>query len=309
MLFLVTGCAGFIGASLCHQILAQGDEVIGIDNLDATLYPAEIKSNRLDSLQSFENFHFFNRNLVIENIDSLISQSSVVFNMAGLPGQLLSWDRTLEYFQTNAIVVSNMLKSISRSGKKIRLVQASTSSVYGSNAWGDETIPLLPCSPYGISKLSAEQLLHAHGSEFDIDYVILRFFSVYGPGQRPDMAISRFLNSIHHDLPIDIYGDGTQVRDCTFVEDIVSGTLLASKFGGVGETYNLSSGNPITLNQILNTCFEITGKRVPLNYKQRKVGDQSRTFGDSSKAAKQLGYEPRFSLAEGLTKQWDSDFN
>lgn len=306
MKYLVTGVLGFIGSRLAQNLLLSGKDVIGVDSCDNLLYSEQIKYRRLDSLSQNRNFEFVKLDLVKDEFDYLLKEVHVIINEAGLPGQLLSWEHTAEYFDANFFIVDRIIKAIAKADHQIRLVQASTSSVYGSNACGNEDQATNPCSPYGISKLAAENLIRASDRMNNFSFTILRYFSVYGPSQRPDMAFSKFFHNLAAGEPITIYGDGTQIRDCTFVDDIVSGTILAAEHPIQNMTYNLSSGISTSLLGIIDICFEVSGLKVPLIFEPRSKGDQERTSGNCSKALEYLGYQAKVGLGKGLKLQWDS---
>lgn len=302
---MVTGCAGFIGSNFTNNLLNSNYLVVGIDSIDGLLYDKSTKIRRIKSLSRFPNFEFHQNEIIHPNTLSLIKDVDVIVNFAALPGQVLSWSETDKYLKANTQSMAYLLAAMKDNERKYKLIQASTSSVYGTHAWGAESQALNPISPYGISKLAAEQLIELASYDSQVEFQILRFFSVYGPDQRPDMAIQIFLEKIRRNREIVVFGDGKQIRDCTYVEDVVSGVKSAMQSTRVNQIYNIASGNPQTLNSILEYCFEITGKKVPVEYQNRIKGDQERTYGDISKIKSELNWEPKTNLKTGLLNQWN----
>jgi nucleoside-diphosphate-sugar epimerase len=240
----------------------------------------------------------------VDSLDSIEGELDAVINEAALPGQILSWSHFDEYASNNFTSVERLIQfCLEREIPK--LVQASTSSVYGINAIGAESQQLRPASPYGVTKLAAESLLHAYGQNFPLRYSIVRYFSVFGPEQRPDMGLHKFITAIANGTPLNIYGDGTQRRDCTFVDDIVNGTLSAITNGIQGETYNLAGGTDISVIDMIELCGRLIGKDPRIDFVDRPVGDQLLTSADFSKATTDLKYTPHFSFESGLQKQID----
>jgi nucleoside-diphosphate-sugar epimerase len=301
----VTGACGFIGSHLTTQLIERGFHVVGVDFLDDNLYSRSVKESRLKALKQLSNFDFGNINIATDELDSSISDSKFVFNLAAIPGQVLSWKLFDKYVESNILGTKKVIDSCIRN-KVIKIIHASTSSVYGKFAVGDELQDTKPISPYGITKLAAENLLFALTSSNNLDFTILRYFSVYGPGQRPDMAIQRFLTAIKMGQEINITGDGTQKRDITYVQDVVEATISASSLTEKKQIFNISGGKQFTLNQIIDECFNVSGLKSKINYIDRPIGDQEETFGDISKAQKLLGFNPTFDIKTGLSNQFAS---
>ena len=301
----VTGACGFIGSHLTTQLIELGFDVVGIDCLDDNLYSRSVKESRLKSLKQLNNFDFANINIATDELDSYFSDSKFVFNLAAIPGQVLSWKLFDKYVESNILGTKKVIDSCIRN-KVTKIIHASTSSVYGKFAVGDELQDTKPISPYGITKLAAENLLFALTSSNNLDFTILRYFSVYGPGQRPDMAIQKFLTAIKTGQEINITGDGTQKRDITYVQDVVKATISASSLNEKKQIFNISGGKQFTLNQIIDECFNVSGLKSKINYVDRPIGDQEETFGDISKAQKLLGFNPTFDIKTGLSNQFAS---
>ena len=223
--FLVTGVAGFIGSRIASQLLDDNHVVIGIDSFNEILYKNDFKESQILGLKKRSNFTFIKENILNVNLDSILSGVDYVINEAGLPGQLVSWEKIEDYFESNTIATSKLYEACVRNEIK-SFVQASTSSVYGLSAIGKENQILNPKSPYGVTKLAAEHLINALNTIKSPRTVILRYFSVYGPGQRPDMGIYKFIQSIKTGKIINIYGDGDQRRDFTCVSDVARARSL-----------------------------------------------------------------------------------
>ena len=301
----VTGACGFIGSHLTKQLIERGFHVVGVDCLDDNLYSRSVKESRLKALKQLSNFDFANINIATDELDSSFSDSKFVFNLAAIPGQVLSWKLFDKYVESNILGTKKVIDSCIRN-KVTKIIHASTSSVYGKFAVGDELQDTKPISPYGITKLAAENLLFALTSSNNLDFTILRYFSVYGPGQRPDMAIQRFLTAIKMGQGINITGDGTQKRDITYVQDVVEATISASSITEKKQIFNISGGKQFTLNQIIDECFNVSGLKSKINYVDRPIGDQEETFGDISKARKLIGFNPTFDIKTGLSNQFAS---
>jgi nucleoside-diphosphate-sugar epimerase len=301
----VTGACGFIGSHLTRKLIGQGYFVVGVDCLDDNLYSRSVKENRLKALKQLKNFDYLNLNIAKDELDSSFKDSKFVFNLAALPGQVLSWKLFDKYVESNIIGTKKVIDSCIRN-KVTKIIHASTSSVYGKFAVGNELQDTKPISPYGITKLAAENLLFALTNDNDLDFSVLRYFSVYGPGQRPDMAIQRFLSAIKMGQGISITGDGTQKRDITYVEDVVDATISAMSINEKKQIFNISGGKQFTLNQIIDECFKVSGVKSKIKYVERPIGDQEETFGDISKAQNILGFNPTFDINKGLSNQFAS---
>lgn len=299
---LVTGCSGFIGSHLSSELIRRNYTVIGIDNLNDVLYSSELKISRLLKLKKLSNFEFYEDDLLNFDFSKITKNLDYVINLAALPGQSLSWSKFDTYIDYNIKTTHKLLQfSIDKNIKKF--VQASTSSVYGSLAVGDENTPTNPVSPYGISKLASEKLIYTFNKYFNIDYIILRYFSVYGPSQRPDMAISKFIESMKKNEKIFIHGNGDQVRDFTYVDDIVNATISAIESGCKNEIFNVSGGSQSSLINLVKMLQKLLESNSELIFTDRPIGDQDKTSADISKAQNLLNYYPKFNLDQGLRKQ------
>jgi nucleoside-diphosphate-sugar epimerase len=300
--YLLTGVAGFIGSNIAQEILDNGNQVIGIDSFNSILYDNNIKVARLDKLQKYENFSFLKGNILEIDLDKILDGVDYVINEAGLPGQLVSWEKINEYFEANTFAAHKLYEHSIKNNIKV-FIQASTSSVYGSEAVGVENQYLRPASPYGVTKLAAENLIQALSYRGTTKTIILRYFSVYGPGQRPDMGIYKFIESIKEQKPINIYGDGEQTRDFTFVSDIVNATLSAIASGKNNEIYNVSGGETISVNSLVELISRIAKVNIIVNKLDRPRGDQLNTRADTSKLRNHMAWSPKVGLELGLFNQ------
>ena len=297
---LVTGAAGFIGSHLCEALLARDIEVIGIDCF-TDYYPREIKEKNISVFKSNPKFQFVEGNLLTHNLSNIIEKVDTVFHLAAQPGVRYSWENFEVYLQNNIYATQKLLEACKE--KRPQFVFASSSSVYGNAPLPiTENVSPIPISPYGLTKATCENLCKLYATEFKIPTIALRYFTVYGPRQRPDMAIYKFFNSLIEGKEIDIYGDGTQTRDMTYVSDIVEGTLLAGEFETDYMVFNIASGERTPLNDVIKIIEKLTGRKAKLNYKPAAKGDMKDTLAETGKAKAYLNYEPKVKLEEGLGK-------
>jgi nucleoside-diphosphate-sugar epimerase len=303
MKLLVTGAAGFIGSHLCERLLELGHDVVGLDAF-IPFYPRPLKEANLAQVKSHPRFRFHEIDLRTGDLGGVVSDVDAVFHLAAMPGLPLSWVDFEGYWTCNALATKRLLEAVQKHAPRLRrFLHISTSSVYGKFASGDETLPTKPISPYGVTKLAAEHLCRAYGDTFGIPVVVLRYFSVYGPRQRPDMGYQKFIQALATGAPITVFGDGHQVRGNTYVSDCVAATVAALE-APVGETYNLGGAEMVSVWDILNLLKTITGKTPDIRREPERPGDQRHTFADCTKAARQLGWTPQVSLADGLAQQW-----
>ena len=302
---LVTGAAGFIGSHLVQRLLEEGWEVVGIDSF-IDYYPRWMKERNLESLLSWDTFSLVEGDIVEVDLNRLCEDVDVVFHQAAQAGVRASWG---EYFQVythcNVLATQRLLEFFKGRPLK-RFVYASSSSVYGNNPdlpLKETSLPQ-PRSPYGVTKLAAEHLCLLYHDNFGVPTVSLRYFTVYGPGQRPDMAFHRFIRAMLEGREFPIYGDGTQTRDFTFVSDIVESNLLAASGEGVeGEVFNVGGGSRRALKEVVGLLEEITGREARPVYQEPEKGDVLHTWADVTRAARLLGYRPSVSLEEGLARE------
>lgn len=298
---LVTGAAGFIGSHLCERLLQAGHSVRGIDAL-IPYYPREIKEANLVDSRAQRGFEFSSADLRTDNVQAATIDAEVIFHLAAMPGLPRSWTDFDLYESCNVTATQRLLEAARNAPSLKRFIYVSTSSVYGRHASGDESLPTRPISPYGVTKLAAENLCRAYAEEQGLPVVVLRYFSVYGPRQRPDMGYHQFIKSLLTSQPITVFGDGMQTRGNTFVSDCVEATVRAIE-APVGETYNVGGGEVIGLWDLIGKLESITGQRAEIVRKPPRSGDQRSTFADTTKLAQQLNWKPRVGLDDGLAQQ------
>jgi nucleoside-diphosphate-sugar epimerase len=298
---LVTGAAGFIGSHLCERLLRVDHSVTGVDAF-IPYYPRSMKDSNLAPILAHPSFSFHECDLRNATLAGLVGGTDVIFHLAAMPGLTKSWTDFELYETCNLLATQRLVEAARRSGGLRRFIYASTSSVYGRTSSGDETIPTRPISPYGVTKLAAENLCKAYAEEYGLPLVVLRYFSVYGPRQRPDMGYHRFIQALLTDEPVTVYGDGMQIRGNTYVEDCVEATLAAVE-APAGETYNVGGGETATVWQILQKLEALIGRRATIRQEPARPGDQRSTAADTTKLRRDLGWCPRVTLDEGLARQ------
>ena len=302
---IVTGSAGFIGSHLCEELLSRGYEVTGVDSF-LDYYPRVIKESNMKDFQDHPRFRFIERNILDVDWTKELSDTDVIFHLAAQAGVRASWSKSFVIYTKNNIEATQLLLEESKKSKLKKFVYASTSSVYGDT----DQIPmregalLKPVSPYGVTKLAAEDLCYLYWRNFGIPYVALRYFTVYGPRQRPDMAFYRFILAGLEGRKITVFEDGNQTRDFTFIQDIVRGTILASEKGTNGQVYNLGGGSRISVNEVLKMLQEIMDTRLDVHFAEKQKGDMRHTFASTELAKRDLGYDPTFSLRDGLKEEY-----
>lgn len=308
---LVTGAAGFIGSHLMERLLDAGHSVVGIDCF-IDYYPRWIKEANLSAIRDRGRFEFVEADLVDIDLNPLLEDVDYVFHQAAQAGVRASWGRDFEVYARNNLMATQALLEAAKNAPLRAFVFASSSSVYGDAEMHPtpEDAPPRPISPYGVTKLAAEYLCRVYGQHFGVPVTILRYFSVYGPRQRPDMAFHRFIRALLRDEEITIYGDGEQTRDFTYISDAVEATILAMKSDGRGEVFNVGGGSRVSLNEVLRTLESIVGRPARVAYREAQLGDVRHTSADISRARARLGYSPQVRLEEGLRRQveWMKEF-
>lgn len=300
---VVTGAAGFIGSHLCEHLLKEGHEVLGLDAF-IPYYPRSLKEHNLTEALAHPSFHFCELDLRQDALDGLLSGATVIFHLAAMPGLAQSWTDFHNYWTCNVLATQRLVEVSRRIQGLKRFIYASTSSVYGRFASGDETVPTRPVSPYGVTKLAGETLAKAYCETYGLPVVALRFFSVYGPRQRPDMAYHRFIKAMLRGEPLHVYGDGMQIRGNTFITDCVRATAAAVE-ATPGETYNIGGGEAATIWDIIRKLEGIARRQAKIQCEAARPGDQRYTFADTTKLRRHLNWEPRISLNEGLARQFE----
>lgn len=301
---IVTGCAGFIGSHLAERLLKEGHEVVGIDNF-SDYYPKEIKEKNIENLLEAEKFQLIEEDINNLNLKEIVEGADYIFHQAAQAGVRASWGENFKiYTDSNILATQALLEAVKGTGLK-KFVYASSSSVYGDV----DSLPMRerdapkPVSPYGVSKLAGEHLCYLYWKNFGVPTVSLRYFTVYGERQRPDMAFHRFIKAILTQDEIVVYGDGRQTRDFTYVRDIVEANLLAVKYAKSGEVFNIGGGNRISVKEAIRILEELTGLKAKIKYIEKQKGDVRDTYADISKAKKELGYNPRVDIKEGLKRE------
>lgn len=300
---LVTGAAGFVGSHLSEQLIGRGQRVIGVDAF-IPYYPRALKEQNLAGLRQSGDFSFHEVDLRSGDLAPLLAEADVVFHLAAQAGLVRSWSEFDSYMTCNIQATQRLLEAVVKSSVR-HFLHISTSSVYGRFATGDETAPLAPISPYGITKLAAEHLVQAYAANYGLPTTILRLFSVYGPRQRPDMGYNIFIRAFLDGQTITVDGDGTDSRSNTFVRDCAEGLILAFEQPerSAGEIFNIGGGQEVNVNQVLAILEELTGKEAQVVHGPARAGDQRRTVADIGKAQRLLGYAPQTTIVDGLAAQ------
>jgi nucleoside-diphosphate-sugar epimerase len=302
---IVTGAAGFAGSTLADRLLALGHDVTGIDCFTDYYSRAEKESN-VAAARAHERFTLTEDDLATADLRSLLDGADVVFHIAGQAGVRPSWGEHFDSYVRHNITATQRLLEAAKESNIRRFVFASSSSVYGN---ADE-LPVTeralprPVSPYGVTKLAAEHLCSLYATVYGAPCISLRLFTVYGPRQRPDMAIRRFLEAARDGSPIAVYGDGDQTRDFTFVGDVVDALLLASEAETPERVLNICGGSRISLADLIALIEDVTGRTLRIEHQEAARGDARDTWGDSSLAREAIGYAPKVSLREGVEAAW-----
>jgi nucleoside-diphosphate-sugar epimerase len=304
---LVTGAAGFIGSTLCEWLLGLGANVTGIDCF-TDYYPRPMKERNLSGSLAHRNFRFIESRIQDVDLASVLSDRTHVFHLAAQAGVRKSWGRDFQIYTTNNIEATQVLLEACTKTTIEKLVYASSSSVYGDHTAMPfrEDAMTQPVSPYGVSKLAAEQLCYLYYANFGVPTVSLRYFTVYGPRQRPDMGFHRFLRATLTGEPITLYGDGEQTRDFTFIADIVRATSDAAVRGIPGRVYNIGGGSRVSVNQVLEIIGRVAGRKPIIKTDPAQKGDMRHTYADTWLARMDLGFVPTVGVEEGLAAehQW-----
>jgi UDP-glucose 4-epimerase len=302
---LVTGAAGFIGSHLSAALLDSGASVTGID-VFTDYYPRPLKEVNLATVKDRPGFTFVEAALQDIDLKPLLAGATHVFHLAAQAGVRKSWGRDFDVYTRNNIEATQRLLEAMVGMPIQKYVYASSSSVYGDHVplpMREDTY-LQPLSPYGVSKLAAEHLGQLYWANHGVPAVSLRYFTVYGPRQRPDMGFHRFLTAVRDGKPISVYGDGEQTRDFTFVGDIVAANMAAAERGTPGSVYNIGGGSRVTLNHVLELIGRVTGKKVAIQREPDQKGDMRHTYADTSAARRDLGFNPKVTLENGLDQQY-----
>lgn len=298
---LVTGAAGFIGSHVAEALLERGQEVLGIDCF-LDYYPRWAKEQNLARIREHDSFRLIDRPLQALDLPPLVREVDTIYHLAAQAGVRASWGAEFSVYTENNVLATQKLLEASVGCGISKFVYASSSSVYGDGVELPmrEDVALRPVSPYGVSKLAAEMLCHLYFVNHGVPAVSLRYFTVYGPRQRPDMAFHRLLRSALLQEEVPLYGDGKQTRDFTFIKDAVAATLSAGETGRPGVVYNVGGGSRVSLLEVLQEIERVTGAALNLRREPPQKGDMRDTYADTARARADLGYRPAVSLREGL---------
>jgi nucleoside-diphosphate-sugar epimerase len=302
---LVTGVAGFIGSTLAERLCQDGADLIGIDSF-TDHYPRAIKERNLSTLRGHTRFKFVESSIQAADLDALLAGRTHVFHLAAQAGVRHSWGRDFTVYTVNNIEATQVLLEACSRRSLERIVYASSSSVYGDHValpMREDALPQ-PVSPYGVTKLAAEQLCYLYHVNYGLPTVSVRYFTVYGPRQRPDMGFHRFLRATLRGEPITVYGDGEQTRDFTFVADAVDATIAASARGVPGRVYNIGGGSRVTINEVFEMIGRVSGRRPLITADSAQKGDMRHTYADTWLARTDLGFAPAVTLEDGLAAEY-----
>ena len=303
---LVTGAAGFIASHLSEQLVERGVEVVGVDAF-TDYYPREQKERNLGRLRSERSFTLLEADLAAADLGPLLDGVTHVFHLAAQAGVRKSWGKAFHVYTVNNVEATQRLLEACVRRPIERLVYASSSSVYGDGGelpMREDARPQ-PVSPYGVTKLAAEQLCHLYHVNHGVPAVSLRYFTVYGPRQRPDMGFRRFFSAAMRGEPLPQYGDGRQTRDFTFVSDAVAATVAAATQGAPGTLYNIGGGSRVVLLDVFELIGRVTGRAVAIDVRDAEKGDMRDTYADTSRARRDLGFAPAVTLEDGLRAQFE----
>jgi UDP-glucuronate 4-epimerase len=301
---VVTGAAGFLGSHLVEALRKRGDAVVGVDSF-SPYYEADRKRGNLATAGADDGFTLVEGDLNELDLEALLRGADVVYHLAGQPGVRSSWGQEFDIYLSHNVLATQRLLEAAKAATLRRFVLASSSSVYGQAERfpTHESDRARPISPYGVSKLAAEHLCHLYWTAFGVDCVMLRYFTIFGPRQRPDMAFSRFIAAALDEQPVTIIGDGAQSRDFTYVADAVAATIAAGADGMPDRIYNVAGGCQATVLEVVETLERLLDRRLDRDHLDAVPGDPRKTGADVSAARSDLGYEPSVSLEEGLSRQ------
>ena len=304
MKVVVTGAAGFIGSHLVDTLLARGHDVVGVDGF-TDYYSRSAKERNLEQARAHDRFTFKSVDLAEDGLSEVVEGAEVIYHLAGRPGVRAALMQFDQYWRENVVATHRLLEALKGSPLKM-LVYAGSSSVYGDAEVFPtaETAVPAPLSPYGVTKLAGEHLAYVYWKNYEVPSVRLRYFSVYGPRMRPDLMLSKAMRAIYDGSVFDVFGDGEQTREFTYVADAVEGTILAAERGARGDLYNLGGGSSVTVNHVLDLLEETSGRKLQRRNVARQPGDHRRAGASITRARIQLGWEPRTPLREGLEAQW-----
>jgi len=301
---VVTGVAGFIGSHLAERLVKEGYDVVGVDSF-TPYYDLSVKKSNVAELGRSPRFRLIGNDLLKIDLDTLLSDVDLVFHLAAQAGVRASWGHHFRDYSRFNIEATQELLEASRDKGLAKFVYASSSSVYGEvkELPVTEEHPLNPISPYGVTKLAAEHLCGIYAKDFGVPVVSLRFFTVFGPRQRPDMAIHKFIAAALRGQPLEVFGDGTQTRDFTFVHDVVEACMLAATRNSGNIPYNIGGGSRITVNDLIQLLEKVLDTSIETQFIEKQRGDVMHTHSNCEKARTDFGYSPKYTLEEGLFEE------
>ncbi len=307
MKLLVTGACGFIGTNLCKSLLEDGYSVIGVDAFTEN-YSRNLKMANRDELLKFKEFSFLEADLLKIDLNQLVVNVSVIFHLAGQPSVHNSWGEDFDLYTNRNILLTQKLLCAAKDAKTPRFVYSSSSSIYGrvKTLPTRETDEKVPISPYGVTKYAAENLVTLFGSEFGLSTVSLRYFTVFGPRQRPDMAFNKLISAGLKEQNFSLHGDGSQTRDFTFIDDVVNANKLAA-FKNVhpGSIFNIGGGSPVSMNETIEILEDILSLKFKIEFTPLGPGNPMITTADTSRALTTLGWKAKIDIYQGLKAQVD----
>lgn len=304
---IVTGVAGFIGSSLAERLLKNKFRVIGIDSF-TKYYPKKIKQNNIKLLRKNGNFSLITKDILNTDLKQIFNKSNFLFHLAAQPGVRASWGKDFGDYSRNNIQVTQRLLEYAKNSKTLKkIVLASSSSVYGiqNGKMKESSTNTEPVSPYGVSKLAVEHLAKAYVKNFDLPIVMLRYFTVYGPKQRPDMAFMKFIMRSLRNKPITVYGNGNQKRSFTYIDDIIDATISSINVSKNGEIINVGGGQINSIKKNIEILSNLLGHEIKIIHEDFPNGDVNRTEADTTKAKKLIGFKPKISIKDGLEFQYE----
>jgi UDP-glucose 4-epimerase len=302
---IVTGAAGFIGSHLSSALLDRGFEVLGVDCF-TDYYPRPIKEANVEVNRARNGFSFLEVRLQEADLPAILDGATHVFHLAAQAGVRKSWGSDFRIYTSNNVDASQQLLEACVDRPLHRFVYASSSSLYGDNVpipMREDALPQ-PVSPYGVTKLAAEQLCHLYHVNYGVPTTSVRYFTVYGPRQRPDMAFNRFIRASLDGRPVTLYGDGEQTRDFTFVADAVAATMAAGDRGVPGRAYNVGGGSRVSMNQVVDIIGRVAGRPLEVRREPAQKGDMRDTYADTTLARADLGFVPSVTLEQGIEAEY-----
>ncbi len=304
MRVVVTGAAGFIGSHLVERLLASGHDVVGVDGF-TDYYSRSAKERNLAEALKHDRFTFMSIDLAEGDVMPALEGAEVVYHLAGRPGVRAALMQFDQYLRENVIATQHLLEALRARPPKM-LVYAGSSSVYGDAEVFPtaETAVPAPLSPYGVTKLAGEHLAYVYWKNYQVPSVRLRYFSVYGPRMRPDLMLSKAMRAAYDGTVFEVYGDGEQTREFTYVADAVEATILAAQRGAPGTLYNVGGGSAVTVNHVIDLLAEVSGREIKRRHMPPHPEDHRRAGASITRARIQLGWEPRTQLRDGLAAQW-----